>query len=261
MKSKRVTGLVSAGGIGQSFVARLPRLLAAVGPVKATSFRVARRIVNMLRAGHAVKDYAAFDKCDLIWIVVPEATLEKVIRDLAAYVRAPGKMIVLCGSVRDSYWPGVLRARGARLASLNAIEREPRTLVAEGHPDVLRELRHLAAAEKSKLIEIRPASKPLFLAGVHLSTNLMLPWIAAAIDSLRMAGFSRADATGVVEALGARALRAYGKAGHKAWRRTAVDGLHHAVESDLETIRSADPHLAALYQTGIEQALGYFENP
>jgi hypothetical protein len=261
MKSKRVTGLVSAGGVGQSFVARLPRLLAAVGPVKATSFRVARRIVNILRSGHAVKDYAALEKCDVIWIAVPETTLERVIRDLAASARVHGTMIVLCGSVRDSYWPGVLRSGGARVASLNAIERDPRTLVAEGHADVLRELRCLAAAEKSKLIEIRPASKPLFLAGVHLSTDLVLPWIAAAVDSLRMAGFSRSEATGVVEALGARVLRAYGKAGHKAWRRTAVHRLHHAVDSDLETIRSADPHLAALYQAGIEQALGYFKNP
>lgn len=261
MKSKRVTGLVSAGGVGQSFVARLPRLLAAVGPVKATSFRVARRIVNMLRTGHAVKDYAALEKCDVIWIVVPETTLEKVICDLAGYARVQGKMIVLCGSVRDSYWPGVLRAGGARLASLNAIEKEQRTLVAEGHPDVLRELRRLAAAEKCKLIEIRPASKPLFLAGVHLSTDLVLPWIAAAVDSLRMAGFSRSDATGVMEALGTRALRAYGKAGHKAWRRSTIAGLNHAIESDLDAIRSADPHLATLYQTGIEQALGYFKNP
>jgi len=46
MKKNRVTGLVSAGGISESFLQRMPVLLGALGPVKAASFPVARRIVN-----------------------------------------------------------------------------------------------------------------------------------------------------------------------------------------------------------------------
>jgi len=260
MTPKRVAGLVGAGGVAQSFVAYLPRLLAAVGPVKATSFRVARRIANALRAGHAVEDYSALDQCDLIWVVVPESALDRVVRDLAAQVRVDGKMIVLCGSARDSFWPTALRSRGARMASLNVMEGEQRTLVAEGHPDVLRVLRSLAAAEKRKLIEIRPASKPVYFAGVCLAANLVLPWIAGAVECLRAAGFSRAEATGAVGALGTQALRAYARAGPKAWSRVTAHRLRRAVDHDLDTIQATDPRLAALFAAGVEQALRYFKN-
>ncbi len=256
-----MTGLVGAGGVSRSFLARLPVLLANLGPVKAASLRVARRLVNSLRAGRAVADYSALGPCDLIWIAVPDSMLLSVVSELAAQVPIQGKMVVVCGSTRDSLWPSPLGTGHARVASLNAIEESgERAFISEGHPDVMRELRRLAAAEQRKLIPIRPAAKALYLAGINFATCLVLPWIAAAVESLRAAGFSRAEATSVVATLGARSLRAYGKSGRKAWSPRAAPELHRAVERDLEIIRSVDPRLAILYAEGIEQALSYFED-
>jgi hypothetical protein len=256
MKTKRLTGLITAGGVSQSFLARMPALLGAVGPVKAASLRVARRIVNSLRAGYAVDDYSALESCQLIWLAVPEAAFDRVTRELVVQIPLENKMIVLCGSTRDSLGP----VTGARVASLNPVEKsDERTLVAEGHPDVVRELRRLAVAEKRKLIRVRSGLKPMYLAGIYLATHLTLPWIAAAVESLRAAGFTRAEATRTVEALGNRTLRAYGKAGRKAWSHlTAVD-LRRSVEHDLRNISAADPRLAALYAAGVAQTLGFFE--
>jgi hypothetical protein len=56
-----------------------------------------------------------------------------------------------------------------------------------------------------------------------------------------------------------RALRAYAKAGPKAWSPKAADRLRLSIARDLDTIRAADPRLAALYADGVEQALLYFE--
>jgi hypothetical protein len=261
MKAGRLTmGIIGAGGVNRSFVARMPVLLARIGPVKAASFRVARRIANTLRAGEAVMNYAALAPCNLIWIVVPDSGLDRVSRDLAAATPLAGKTAVLCGSTRDSFWPSPLLAGGARVATLNCVEEtDERLFVAEGDPAAMRELRRIIAAEKRKLIELRAASKALYLSGVHLATYLLLPWIAASVESLRDAGLSRTEATQVATALGGRALRAYAKAGPKAWSPSAADHLRLSISRDLDTIRGADPKLAELYAEGVEQALRYFE--
>lgn len=257
MKGGRAAGLICAGGVGQSFVARFPALLASVSLVKATSFRVARRIANSLRAGRAVEHYAELAQVDLIWIAVPDAALESMIRNLAAEIDGKEKRIVLCDTARDSLWPDSLQKAGARIASINAIGPNDEMLIAEGHPHALREVRRFAAADHRKVIEIRPGSKRLFLAGVHLATHIALPGIAAAVESLRVAGFSRAEATRLVEELGGRTLRAYAKAGPKAWSPAAAQELRRALDA-AQGMRFADVRTADLYQAGIERALRFF---
>src|SRR5580704_9596730 len=95
LRHARAAGLISAGGVAQSFLVRLPSLLASIGPVKAASLRVARRISNSLCVGHAVEHYSDLEKCRLIWIAVPDAALDRVMHDLALHVPAAGKMVVL----------------------------------------------------------------------------------------------------------------------------------------------------------------------
>jgi len=251
MKVQKTAGLVGAGGVSRSFLARMPALLARLGPVKGSSFQVSRRIANGLHAGLGVSSYQALEQCDLIWIAVPENTLDSVTGQLAAEICLAGKVVVLCDALRDSLWPSPLRTAGARLASLNCVPAsEEHTFAAEGHPVVLTEIRRLLARDSRKLILLHPASKPLYLSGVYLGVHLLLPWIAGAVESLRAAGFPRTEAMQVVQALGARALRTYGKAGDKAWNRAAAENLLGAVERDLEAIRLTDPRLALLYSDG-----------
>ena len=59
MKVRKLAGLVGAGGVGRSFLARMPALLERLGPVKGTSLRVSRRIANGLKTGTGVRDYTA----------------------------------------------------------------------------------------------------------------------------------------------------------------------------------------------------------
>jgi hypothetical protein len=251
MKVQKTAGLVGAGGVSRSFLARMPALLERLGPVKGASFHVSCRIANGLRAGFGVPSFQAFQECELIWIAVPEHMLDSITRQLAAEIHLDGKMVVLCDALRDSLWPSPLRTAGARLASLNCVPAsEERTFAAEGHATAMTELRRLLAMDARKLIPLRAASKPLYLSGVYLGAHLLLPWIAGAVESLRAAGFPRADATRTVQAVGARALRAYGKAGDKAWNQAAAEHLHRAIERDLEVIRLTDPRLVMLYSNG-----------
>ena len=254
MKVRKTAGLVGAGGVNRSFLARMPALLESLGPVKGSSLRVSRRIANGFRTGAGVTDYAALQGCELIWMFVPENTLDRITAELAAKLRLEGKMVVVCEVMRDSLRTGPLRTASARVATLNCIpESGERTFVAEGHPAVVTELRKLLALDGRKLIELRPAAKILYLSGVHLGAHLLMPWIAGAVESLRAAGFSRSEAADTVQTLGTRALRAYVKAGIKAWNPAEAESLHRAIEADMETIRLADQWLAALYSDSMKR--------
>jgi hypothetical protein len=262
MKLQKTAGLVGAGGVSQSFVARMPALLEQLGPVKGSSLKVSRRIANGLRAGVGVGDYRSLAPCDLIWICAPEDLVNSLASELACAIPLAGKVVVLCDVLRDSFWPSPLRTAGARIATLNCLpESLERKFVAEGHPRALTELRKLLARNHRRLIEIRPATKPLYLAGVHLASHLLLPWIAGATESLRAAGFARNEAVSAVEALGERTLRAYGKAGDKAWNRAVAEQLQRSVAEDFETLRQTDTRLAALFSDGGERMLRYFAKP
>jgi hypothetical protein len=259
---KQEYGLVAAGGVSQSFLARLPHFLAHLGPIKATSFRAARRIALSLRRGHAASHYSVLEPCTVIWISVPEATLERVVSELVAQTPLRGTMVVLVGMVRDSLWPSSLLVAGARVATLNVMEGSgERSFVAEGDPDAMRVLRQLFTKEKKMLIELAPAAKPFYFAGMRLSSSLLLPWISAAVESFHAAGFRQTDALAVAGSLSVQAAYTYEKSGRKAWNKNLTVELRHALEHDIETLRESDPRLAHAYAEGLRQALAYFDRP
>lgn len=237
------TGWVCAGGVTQSLLASMPTLIASLGPVKATSYRVARRIVNGLRTGYAVEDFSALESCDAIWIAVPDPAIDRIAAHLPRAVP-----VIIFQTPRASPAFALDCA-----ATLHAIPPGGRALVAEGDPRALRYLHRVAMADRCKLVKILPESKALFLAGMNLATHITLPWIAAAVESLRAAGFSRAEATRLVEQLGGRALRSYRKAGAKAWSPAAETELRRALAANLP-----DPRFADLYRSGIRHALHFF---
>jgi hypothetical protein len=259
MKIRRTAGLIGAGGVGRSFLARMPVLLAHVGPVKGASLHVSRRIANSLRAGTGVGRYSALAECGLLFVAVPENAIDQISRDLAEAFPLAGKMVVLCDVMRDSFSTSPLRMAGAKIATLNCVpESQEKLFVAEGHAATVAELRRILALDRRKLIQVKPASKPLYLSGVHIAAHLLLPWIAGAVESLRAAGFSRSEATHTVHALGSRALRAYEKAGGKAWNPAAAERLHRFLEPDLEALRLTDRRLEMLYSEGFDRLLEFF---
>src|ERR1700686_3422214 len=119
MRFQKPAGLIGAGGVNQSFLARLPAVLEQLGPVKGSSLKVSRRIANGLRAGFGVDDYRALGPCGLIWIHEPENALDFVTAELASAMPLQGKTVVLCEALRDSLRPNPLRTAGARVVTLN----------------------------------------------------------------------------------------------------------------------------------------------
>src|SRR5579862_8336853 len=112
MKLQKSAGLVGAGSVSQSFLARMPAFLEQLGPVKGSSLKVSRRIANALHAGFGVNDYRALESCDFIWIYAPENFVDALTQQLASALPLAGKTVVLCDVLRDSLWPSPLRTAG-----------------------------------------------------------------------------------------------------------------------------------------------------
>ncbi len=253
-------GLVAAGGVSQSFLTRLPGFLVNLGPIKAPSYHTSRRIANSMRHGYAALHYSVLETCAMLWIAVPETALEQTLRDLVAQTPIRRTKVVLVGVRRDSLTPGPLQATGARVATLNAVEGTgERSFVAEGHPDTVRELRRLFQREKKKLIELLPATKPSYFAGVQFATNFLWPSISTAAEAFRLAGFRQADALAIAGTLGEQAVHLYSKAGRKAWNPKVARELLYALKHETEPLTSLNPGLAEAFVAGIRSTLIHFE--
>jgi hypothetical protein len=235
---KRISGrigLITAGGVNQSFLARMPALLKRLGPLKGASFQVSRRLAKGLKAGVGVSDYRAFEGCDFIWIAIPETTLDAVLDELAGHIQLDHKMIVLCDVMKDSFRLRALRIAGARVAALNCVPASnERVFAAEGHPAVIVQLRRLLRVDGRKLIELRSGSKQLYLSSIYLGMYAFLPLIGRAVENLRATGFSRVEAVSAVQALATRALRTYAKSGNRAWKNTTAERLYAGILRDCE---------------------------
>jgi hypothetical protein len=166
--------------------------------------------------------------------------------------------------VVDDFDRPPLDVAGQRFDEVRAAQRIDRArdpgLLGDDLLGTQRYLRGVLSAERRKLIELQPSSKVLYFAGVQFGANLILPWIAAAVEALRAAGFSRQDATLLVQALGSRALRGYGKGGRRAWNAAKTAELHRAIHRELPALRAQESDLAKLYESGIARARAFFES-
>jgi len=258
MKPLRV-GLVGAGCLSRSFVARLPALPERLGPVLAPSYRLASRLVNGLRAGHPVEAHEELQEAHLVLIAVPDSVLAQVVEALAAGVPDwRGKFVLLCESREDCTALAPLVARGAVAASLDPIPGLNQRFVVEGDRKAVREARHLLGRSVTQLFEIPCGKKAVFWAALTLS-GLMLPVAEAASRCLRAAGMAPAAANSLLEQLLERATRSYMHGGRKAWSGVLAEADEPETVRELEALRQQDPALARAYEQLARFALERFE--
>lgn len=261
MKQARSVALVAAGSIRRSFLGRIPLLASQLGPVKAPSYRVASRIVNSLRAGYAVADYRAFETCHVILVSVPEPLLEPTLEGLPeACPEWKNKSVVLCGSWRESGCLARTQRLGAAAASLEIVDnlKEHRFIV-EGDAAAVREVRRLFGGQRTRVLQIDSSAKLLFQSGLTMATELLFPLVAAAVESLRHSGLSRAQAVPLVESWAQKSMRGYIKSGRRAWSGPLAADRREPVQLQLQALRQFDGRLAELYDLAARGALAFFQ--
>jgi hypothetical protein len=240
MKRPKSVALAAGGNFSSSLLAGFWSLPEMLGPVKASSFRLASRIANSLRAGHPVKVYSEFDACKLILISVPDRALGGVISELcSSKISWKEKSVVLCSGWRGS---GDLRdflARGASVASIAAIPGSPHLdYLIEGDRRAVQEAKRLVENRERRSLTIQRGLKPLYLAALTCTSSLLFPLVMAASESMRRAGVPPPHALGILEKQLTRCLRSYARAGRRAYA-PPID-----LETQLRALYAADPRLA-----------------
>jgi hypothetical protein len=246
MKKAKSVALICAGNLTDSPLPRFRWLSDRLGPVKSPSFRLASRVVNTLKAGQPVKNYADLDPCRLILVCVPDEILPDVVGEMAsAEISWRGKSVVLCSAWLDS---SELREFGARGASVGSICTIPgfddRRYLIEGDKLAIRESRRLVEHWERRAVTIERLLKPFFLAALTCTGTLLFAVLVAASESLRHAGVPASLSTTIIEKQLGRSLRAYARGG-----RRAYPAPRH-LSRQLRALVSTDPALAQFIEQG-----------
>jgi predicted short-subunit dehydrogenase-like oxidoreductase (DUF2520 family) len=206
--------LVCAGAISRTSLSRLPVLTDRLGPVLSSSIRIASRAVNVLGAGWPVSHYEELSSARTIIISVPDDMLDFTVQQLKQ-VKFSWKRrgVVLANSLRDSTALEPLHTAGAAVGSFNAIEAlDKRHFVIEGEPVAVSAMRGLLDFPAARSIEIDRGVKQIYFAGVNLATSAIVPALAAASESFRLAGIQTKEADTLVKAFAHRAVDAFRRA-------------------------------------------------
>ena len=177
MKKPKSVALLAGGKLSSSPLARFWLLPEMLGPVQASSYRLASRIANSLRAGHPVQDYTEFEACRLIVISVPDGALTGALDQLrSAEISWPGKSVLLCSGSRGSLDLREFSLRGASVASLTAIPgfQDLRYLL-EGDKRAVQDSRHLVEHREQRCVVIERDLKPLYLAALTCTGSWWRP--------------------------------------------------------------------------------------
>jgi hypothetical protein len=215
MKKAKSVALIGAGKLTDSPLSRFYWLSDRLGPVKSSSFRLASRIANQLRAGHPVKDFEEFHSSELILVCVPEPMLPEVLNELSsAPLDFNGKAVLLSSLWLDSSELRDLSARGAAVGSICLIPGfdDLRYLIEGDSLAVLRS-RRLVEHRDRRAITIERNCKPFYLAALTWSEGVLFSVLMAAAESLRLAGVTPAASSRILERQVARTLRTFLRAG------------------------------------------------
>jgi predicted short-subunit dehydrogenase-like oxidoreductase (DUF2520 family) len=249
MKKQAPIALLAAGRTRDSFLRRVPNVAERLGPVGSSSLRLASRIVNILQAGVPVDSLEAFAQASAVLISVPECWLEQFQEKLLRCEFSwKGKCVLLCDSKLDSGALGGLADAGAAVGSITPVPLfDEKVAVVEGSRKAVQEARKLMTSPGLRVLTMDAGRKALFSAGTSFATSLVLPLLAASVETLRASGLEQNDAVSLTEKLFLRTLRSYLKAGRKGWEGPLPAQDTDSVRSQVQALFRESPLLAAYY--------------
>jgi hypothetical protein len=210
-------GVIAAGALSKSLIGQLPGKSRQIGPVAGASFRVASRMRNSLRAGHAARSADELNESPAILFHAPDDQVS-ALADLleAARIEWKDKPLIFC----DCEVSGPLIERFRTRGASTAIARQfgvAGTIIVEGTAPALTYALRIASELRLRALEIAPGASDLFAATLTLATSALTPLIHRAAGLLRSAGLRDKDAVSVATALFAQTIQEYGHSGRQSW--------------------------------------------
>jgi predicted short-subunit dehydrogenase-like oxidoreductase (DUF2520 family) len=239
--------LVAGGSFDLCGCLQAPRVRDQLGPVKATNIRTASRLVNRLRAGRAVAEYADLQEARVVLLCVPDALARQAIEELVRQeAEWRGRSVVIWSLRHSSALLAPLAERGAWTASAYAFDHAgDRTILVEGQASAVRMARQLFRDAKVRILKVTASRKSLYAAGTDCCSRQLLPLLSLAVDCFRQAGVTPPRINTLLEQLVLRTVRAYSRAGKNALSSSRP--CPELVQLQLHALTETDPALARLY--------------
>jgi hypothetical protein len=255
-------GLYGAGAAGRGLMSEIPCLRKELGPVAASTPKVAARIAHSLNSGHAVRDLSELNECKVILICAPGGgAIERVV---AAFREAPidwhSKSVLFCFSEVASMDHLLFQDRGASMGSINKMEGFERLFVVEGGRNALREAKRLAKELKGKTVEVAQEKVRLFEAARTLSGSLFTPLVNCCAEWIRQSGVESKDAAYVAERMLLWTLRSYLHSGRRGWAGAAAKRDWTSVEKQYRAVRKLNRVEAEYFRSTAEHAFAMYES-
>lgn len=242
--------LIAEGAVSQSWVARLPGMTASLGPVMGLSLRNASRVVNLLRSGHAVDDWAEIEKCDLVLIAIPDDQIgEWTKRLLVSGMKLRNLSFVVCSNRQDSSVLLPLEEAGATIASLGEMEGfAGKRFLFEGDRVVLHRMRRLVESEGGgRLVVVDKQKRAVYEAGMTFATGMIFPMVSAAVDAMRAAGMQGKVAELAVETAVLSTVKSYLRAGKRGWSGPVAQAHREELGRQYIALFDVDEELAEMF--------------
>ncbi len=212
-------GLVCEGGITKSYFGKLDGIVGRIGPVKASSLRVASRVSNALRIGTPTVNYEDLDGCGMVVVIAQPGGFASVLDELlAAQIDWNEKVLLLLDSAMDCEELSMFARRNAIVATMELIEAyTDLRFVIQADPRTIRRLRSLINDSRVRLFEIAAGTKALYFASMTITTSMANPLMGAGVECLLGCGMELSLAQGIVDQTLHRTQRAFMKAGKRGW--------------------------------------------
>lgn len=203
--------------MAKSLIGRLPSKTRELGPVSAVSYRVASRIANSLRAGHAVRTARELESAAAILFHAPSHQAEVLLELLEkAEILWAGRALIFC----DCDDPPAARARFEDMGASTAVARQfgiPGRIAVSGDRLALTAARRVSRALKLKPVDLLPEATGAFDAAVTMSNAAITPLIDSAALLLRSAGIRDTEAARIASALFQQTASDYAHSGKQSW--------------------------------------------
>ena len=246
MKTLRQVGLIVEGNSTRSVILRLPGIAEEIGPIKAVTTRVARRVSNFFRAGNVVENYEADRNCDLVLMRVPDESIPRIVHEIAASQLETSRIsFVLCESWLSSDVLKPLSDRGAAVATVVSVPASARNWFAiEGDFAAAKRVKRLLVEAGARAIELRAGSKYLYFAATAFAQTLPRALFVAAQRALRIAGVSGRPLQTVIEEMAQGMFRDMSQGSRAGWSGPLLDCPEALAEGYVRHLRKTEPNLA-----------------
>lgn len=245
MIPSRQVGLVISSPIRDWPIVRLRKLPELLGPVKASTYRQASRIANILRGGYPVHEWGDLAKARAVLVCVPEQGLERAVAGLLSAEREWGGKIVLifCAAPGDALLSD-LAGHGVACSCVTVLDGLEDLFLVSGETRAIRETKDLVESGGARVLEVRESSQRLARAGASLASSWLIPMLDASLTSFRTAGLAPRQARQLLESIVDRSVRAYLKGGRRAWKPPSSREQRREFVRGLETVCAVNPDLA-----------------